>query len=272
MAEKQKSRRKGRLGRPAVWQAQKHGLAIGLRAADWSWEAIADHLDYKERSSAQRAVDSGIRGSQLIPGLRWVLAKRMERLHPRLMALVDTLPHDQRIEAGEMEGRSHMLLLLLQDACGDKRPPGVRDVEALLHRRRPRDPAVDPEREELFNLRVLSATFDMMQGDRYATPSGVCKRVDNEVRRYLLAYTVQLYEEEIEGLRDAWHEIDLALRRRHLDAAHVEAQLERITAIASHLGVIEDRARPLVRQPATKTVRGTWLPTDDTDVPLYDTG
>ncbi len=119
-------------------------------------------------------------------------------------------------------------------------PPGIRDVQGLLARRRPHDPPANRHRDHLLTLRQMSATLPMMNyiGHAYANTSGVYKRLDIEVRRNLLTYATLLYADEIDELRDTWHEIDLVVRRPVLDTATLLDQLERLDALAYSMGVI----------------------------------
>jgi len=223
-----------------------------MRAAGRSWGEITTRLGFAERSSAQRAVQAGIERSQLLPGVRHVLAKRMTVLHPKLMALDVTIAAGDRDDYDEMEGVSLLLMMCLTDACTNRKaPPGVRDVEGLLHHRRPHEPAIDPDRDWMLQHRALSASLDQIRThSRYRTESGVAKRLDTEIRRSLLAAAAQLYFDDLEELRDAFHTIDLALRRSRLDPADVRCQLERIEQVALRLELYWHRINGVEK--------GTW--------------
>jgi len=125
----------------------------------------------------------------------------MTVLHPKLMALDTTIAAEDRYDHDEMEDVSLILMMCLTDACAHRAtPPGVRDVEGLLHRRRPYEPAIDPDRDRMLQHRALGASLGQIRTHSgYQTQSGVAKRLDTEIRRPRLA-AAQLYSDE---LRDA---------------------------------------------------------------------
>ena len=241
MPDNRNGRRKNRLGREAVSQVDRHAQAMRLRAQGRSWGEIALLLGYS-RGGAQRAVELGLNGSQLIPGLRHVFHKRLIVVHRHLDE------RDRHIKWHERDGFEEVLqatYFLEENLAGclspGGPPPGTRDVQGLLARRRPHDPPPNPRRDDFLRLRQMSATLPMMNGAsgrRYANTSGVYKRLDIEVRRYLLTYATLLYDDEIDELRDTWHEIDLAVRRPALDTATLLDQLERLDALAYSMGLI----------------------------------
>ncbi len=150
-----------------------------------------------------------------------------------------------------MEGASLLLMMCLNHACAGKpRPVGVRDVEALLHRRHPRTVRGDPLSAWMIENLAFSASYDQIRrgcGGGYETDSGVRKRVNAGLRRQLLGHAAGLYSDDLDELRDAWHSIELALRRAHVDPTDIWDALVRINAVAMDLGLIWCRVNGVER-------------------------
>lgn len=206
------------MGGRVVTEYVRYARAVTLRGRAYSWAEIAVELGYRSRSGAEHAVDRGLAGSMLIPGLRVVMYRRLDRFWDRLNGLEPLVVAGEVDHYLEVLQGVHLMNLRLEDAIGGARvPPGLRDVEALVARRRPHLPTVDAvRRDERLMMRGLEATLDMMR-DGFANRSGVYKALDRDLRQLLLEAATLYFEIELAEVRDAWHELDLAVRRRPVE-------------------------------------------------------
>ena len=73
---------------------------------------------------------------------------------------------------------------------------------------------------------------------RYADRSGVYRALERDLRQELLAAATVLYAETIDEFRDAWREIDLAMRRAEPDPVLIQGQLDRLVRCLEQLEAI----------------------------------
>lgn len=271
---KSRGRQKDRVGYRVVWEHDRHAKAVRLRARGWSWGQIAAELGYKSRSGAERAVERGLAGSMLIPGVRWVMRDRLDRYWGALDPLE---PH---VATGEVEDylrvlqSVHIMSLRISAATGDATSlAGVGDVKGLLARRRPHLPVVDEApRDQRLLMRGLAATFDMMPG-KYANRSGVHKAVERDLRRQLFTAAVCYFEDELVELREVWHELDLAVRRRPIEGSVLLSAFAQLDDVLDRMTVFELPTDPSRLGRARRGLSsGRGSPNHGTAFPIGDPG